>query len=183
MRKLMLQAPVRLFVSVGLRLVRGDPFRVCGCGIRLPHAPSVPRGDARGATGTRVPARQPEGRYRTGPEGAGCAFLGTPSGSLRPCRVPRLPCGTRVQRFVSWDRALASRSARLPGPHDHTLSPRGRSTLPAITDGRHERSIPGLLDIGPPTRRPPFQAPVLATLGAGSKRPAAGKRPAIVGTA
>ena len=39
------------------------------------------------------------GAGTTRPGGAGCASLGTPSGSLRPCSGPWAPCGTRVTAF------------------------------------------------------------------------------------
>ena len=114
------------------------------------HAPSVP-GVRRGATGTRVPRRQPWAAYHDGPEGPVTAFLGNPVG-LPETLLGSLGCLAapasaflcpRLQRF-------GSGSPRCRGLRHPALSPQcGRSPHPPCCVGTATDCIRGLPAIEP----------------------------------
>jgi hypothetical protein len=110
------------------------------------HAPSVPsmwagvrrvRGRLMGNPG---PGPNRPGRPRQ-------AFLGTPSGSLRPLQVPRLPCGARVRRLLVPAANLRPLSA-LAGASGHVPLRRSPHAAPLLAP-RRQRSQSGLLDLEP----------------------------------
>jgi hypothetical protein len=59
----------------------------------------------------------------------------------------------------------------LIGRDKAAMQPLGGRRLPAIAGASPSAGVPDLLDLGPPTRDPTFQAPALATLGAGTDAP------------
>ncbi len=146
---------------------------VAGIGARA-VPPAGPPGPARGATGTRAPSGRPGGRLSSGPSRPGRAC------SRAPCESPLGPWG------VPW---VALRHPRygdfcpgtLFGLPLHAMAdaravamqPLGGRRFPAIAGASSSAGFPGLPELGPPTRGPTFQAPIAATLGAGSERPVA----------
>ena len=155
---------------------------------RFAHAPSVPRPaggrSAKGATGTRAPHGRPGGRLTSGPSRPGRACSGAPCESpLGPLRGP-LGClaAPALRRFLSWY------ALRLAAPRHRwrlavAMQPLGGRRFPAIAGASSSAGFPGLLDLGPPTRGPTFQAPIAATLGAGIRAPRRKQRRAIIRTA
>ncbi len=137
------------------------------------HAPSRPPGVPAGVRRvTQAPCRQPGGRLSSGPRRRGRASSRAPvqhQSSPGPCGVPwaalRRP---RRRRFVSRCEAAA------PGQARHHVP------LGGLRRRRHCWRSAGNGRSGPPGFRPSntrasFQAPILATLGAGTERPVAGK--------
>ena len=146
--------------------IRHSPFAHPGTRRFSPAA----RGRARGATGTRAPRGDPGAGFPPAPADPVGPAREPVWGSLGPGEgSPGLPCGTRVAAISVPVRSSACRSAPL-------LELRGchlASWRPTISRHCWRFLVSGFP--GPPgsrpSARPTFQAPIAATLGAGTERP------------
>src|SRR5262245_25180660 len=138
-----------------------------------------------GATGTWAPHGQPGGRCPPAPGGLAKTSLRALPGSLGPYGVPWIALRRpRRRRFLSRSALRLPAGVRPSGSHAMecgAIQPLGSRRLPAIAGASPSAFVPGLLELGAPTRTPTFQAPALATLGAGTERPVASKDAEIVG--